>query len=316
MSKRLRVSTEVISGIYEIVNLNNEYRYVGSSKDIYGRWVQHQNDLRKEKHHNPHLQNAWKLHKEIAFEFRILEKTQRDIQTLFEREQYWYDYYKEKEITLYNASPIAASSSGAATIDDLKNGKRKTSYDQFMAICDMLQNTILPFYQIAEVTNTHVNQVYMIYKREYFADLTKEMVFQMRRNSGEDSAQAKLSKNDVVEIVNKMLEGAYTTDLCIEYNVSQSTIDDIRQHKTWRDITENIIFPHPRKHGNEGKAVMQYDLNGNFIAEYKNAREAARVTGIGYKLISRVCLGQRRQTCGFVFKFATQQNNCNIALND
>ena len=49
MSKRLRVSMEVISGIYEIENLVNGNKYVGSSKDIYERWVQHQRELRKEK---------------------------------------------------------------------------------------------------------------------------------------------------------------------------------------------------------------------------------------------------------------------------
>ena len=150
MSKRLRVSMEVISGIYEIVNTVNGKRYVGSSKDIYGRWVQHQNELKKEKHHNPHLQNAWKLYGKESFNFYILEQTNNDIQTLFECEQYWYDYYKERNIQLYNASPIAATSSGPITLEDLKNGKCKILYEQFVKICDLLQNTNMSLKQISQ----------------------------------------------------------------------------------------------------------------------------------------------------------------------
>jgi len=51
------------------------------------------------------------------------------------------------------------------------------------------------------------------------------------------------------------------------------------------------------------KPIEQYDLNGNFIASYESARDAERKTGIGYKMISRVCNGERPYTHGFVFKF-------------
>lgn len=51
------------------------------------------------------------------------------------------------------------------------------------------------------------------------------------------------------------------------------------------------------------KPVIQYDLNMNFIAEYTSAREAEKVTGIGYKMISRVCNYKRSHTHGFIFRF-------------
>jgi group I intron endonuclease len=57
------------------------------------------------------------------------------------------------------------------------------------------------------------------------------------------------------------------------------------------------------------KSVLQYDLDGNFIAEYESAREAERITGIGFKMISRVCNGDRPYTHGFIFKFKTIQND-------
>lgn len=51
------------------------------------------------------------------------------------------------------------------------------------------------------------------------------------------------------------------------------------------------------------KHVLQYDLNNNFVAEYESARECEKKTGIGYKMISRVCNGGRPHTHGYIFKF-------------
>ncbi len=308
MSKRLRESTEIISGVYEIVNVKNDHRYVGSSKDIYGRWVQHKNELKKNKHCNQHLQRAWNKYGEESFEFSILEVVPDMQKERFIREQYWYDFYKNNGITLYNEADVAIAVFHNTTIDELKNGERTTSYEQFVQICDLLQNTSLPFYQIADLSHTYTNQVYCIYNRTYFADITKDMVFQIRSNKGENSVKAKLTESDVFDIIQKMINGAYTRDLSREYGVSASTINDIRHHRCWCELTDGIVFPTPKATGNVGKCVLQYDLNGNFIAEYANAREAEKCTGIGYKLISRVCLGQRKQACGFIFKFKTKQN--------
>lgn len=309
MSKRLRVSIEVISGIYEIVNLVNENRYVGSSKDIYGRWVQHQNELNKGKHYNLHLQRAWQRYKKESFDFRILEQTDNNTETLFEREQYWYDYYSNKNIVLYNASPIAATPSCSTTIEDLKNGKRKTSYAQFMQICNLLQNTDLPFYKISEETGAYINQIYMIYTREYFPDLTKDMVFRVRKNKGESSARAKLTETEVKEIIERMLNNEYDIDIAQLYNVSYGTIDDIRHHRTWKELTDGIEFLYNKATGRNNKPILQYDLEGNFIAEYENARVAERATGIGFRMISRVCNGDRPHTHGYIFRFKTKQND-------
>ena len=50
------------------------------------------------------------------------------------------------------------------------------------------------------------------------------------------------------------------------------------------------------------KPINQYDLNGNYIATYKSAREAEKETGIGYKNISRYCNSERKHK-NFIFKF-------------
>ena len=51
------------------------------------------------------------------------------------------------------------------------------------------------------------------------------------------------------------------------------------------------------------KPIIQYDLNMNYISEYESARKAEAETGIGYKMISRVCKYERSHTHGFIFRF-------------
>lgn len=53
----------------------------------------------------------------------------------------------------------------------------------------------------------------------------------------------------------------------------------------------------------KGKPVLQFDLNGNFIAEYETARIAEKKTGTSYKKISAVCNGRQNKSNGFIWKF-------------
>ena len=61
------------SGIYFIRNVKNGKLYVGSAKSFYLRWNNHRSRLRKNKHHNKHLQHAWNKYGESSFEFEVAE---------------------------------------------------------------------------------------------------------------------------------------------------------------------------------------------------------------------------------------------------
>ena len=57
------------------------------------------------------------------------------------------------------------------------------------------------------------------------------------------------------------------------------------------------------------KAINQYDLEGNFIAEYVSTREACRITGVDYSNIGKV-LNRRTHTAGgYSWKFKDVINN-------
>lgn len=52
------------------------------------------------------------------------------------------------------------------------------------------------------------------------------------------------------------------------------------------------------------KAVSQYTADGSYVRTYGSIREASRETGIKPKNINRVCLGQRKTTGGYIWKYA------------
>lgn len=94
------------SGIYAIVNDENGNKYIGSSVDIGARWRVHLCNLRKNKHHSSHLQNAWNKYGPGAFSFTVVEKCDRD--SLVSREQ----EYLDSEAPEYNVYTMADSPIG------------------------------------------------------------------------------------------------------------------------------------------------------------------------------------------------------------
>lgn len=300
MSNMKRVKRDVISGVYSIINKSTAKMYVGSSFDIYGRWVQHMNELEKGEHHSAKLQNSYNKHGKEVFVFNIIEIVDTDDRNvLFGREQYYIDKY-DSFANGYNMSNNAWTPVSYTTIEDLEENKRILSKQQFEDVVYYLTNTQIPVPEISSITGVSYRTIYQIYYRESYKNLTENMIF-LDRKYGK---KYKLKKEDVIDISNKLMEGAFYNDIAKEYGISTGTVYDIAKKKTWKDITENFEFPDVRNRKRfMGKQVVQYDLDMNFIAEYDNARCAEKATGIGYKLISRVCNGERAHTHNYIFKF-------------
>lgn len=84
-----------LCGIYCVHCTVTELRYIGSSKNIKDRWSRHRYTLRRKKHRNPHLQAAWDMYGESAFEFSILEHCLPEVRVV--REEVWIKHYRADE---------------------------------------------------------------------------------------------------------------------------------------------------------------------------------------------------------------------------
>lgn len=108
------MADEIKSGIYEIVNLVNGKRYVGSAANLVHRWRQHRCELGKGRH-NPILQRAWVKYGPDGFAFRVIEHIV-DKQNLIEREQHYIDALKPE----YNRAKVAGSNFGTKWSAEVK----------------------------------------------------------------------------------------------------------------------------------------------------------------------------------------------------
>lgn len=77
------------SGIYCILNLVNQKKYIGSSKNLQERLINHKCQLLKNKHGNKILQNSWNKYYKDNFVYIILEYCEKE--KLIEREQFYID---------------------------------------------------------------------------------------------------------------------------------------------------------------------------------------------------------------------------------
>lgn len=94
---------EINQGIYQIINIVNKQKYIGSSSNIEIRKKTHFKELQNNCHCNKHLQNSYNKYGKDKFIFEILEinnNLTRD--ELYELEQYYIDLYDFDN--LYNIS--------------------------------------------------------------------------------------------------------------------------------------------------------------------------------------------------------------------
>lgn len=115
------------AGVYKLLNLVTGMIYIGSTRSVYTRFRTHKNNLRRNNHENPHLQNAWNKYREENFEFEVLEECSEDqcinkeqhyLDTLLSAQDYLNKINNRFKEVGYNIRPIAESNKGCTLTDE------------------------------------------------------------------------------------------------------------------------------------------------------------------------------------------------------
>ena len=127
-----------MKGIYCIINIKNNKRYIGSSIDIEQRFKQHLYSLSKNKHYNKHLQLSFNKYGENNFIFEIME-------TFDEIERYLLFDIEKEYLLKYNFKNLYNLTT------ETKNGGWEVSCKKCF-ILDLNGNIIESFNSIADAS--------------------------------------------------------------------------------------------------------------------------------------------------------------------
>jgi group I intron endonuclease len=263
-----------VIGIYRITNKINGKVYIGSSANIPQRLKNHLAELRNGHHRNGHLQNAFRLYGETAFDFGVVEYT-GDVSDLIPREQYWIDSIGSDK--LYNICLVA---------DIPPSWKGKT--------ISLESRTKISLANTGKIRTPEQNQRNSL-ARKGRVSVNKKPVKQIDLTTG-----------NVVATFTSATEAGFA--LGLKYPEKISGACRSAGQKTagyrWRYIENEIpIIENTYK----SKAVEQIDPDtGEVIATFLSILKAASGVGLNISAnISAVCKGKRKTAAGYGWRYAS-----------
>ena len=135
--------------------------------------------------------------------------------------------------------------------------------------------------------------------------LSKEHKLKIKKaNTGDKVAKYDLSGNILATYKD-------SEEACKKENIPKSSLQSCcnGHSKTCHGYIWRYFKEIPQQQINVGnlnkgnKKVVQYDLNGNFIAEFNSMQEASLRTGIDANAISHCCRGVRKSVKNFIWKY-------------
>lgn len=274
-----------VGGIYKIENLLNGKVYIGSSSNIYNRWIYHFRTLKDNKHYNYHLQQAFNKYGEHNFNFSVIEIIKNEFddlnkykKELISRETFYIKKYESfNKDKGYNLTKTAEEVyDGSLTIEDLKNGKGAVTYEQYDKIINLLVNTELTFLEIAEEVGIDKGTISSIYYRQRYVNLTNNIVFKSRSKYKKEEFLY-----DNIEELKKMLqEGKWKSEIAEKFGVPEWTVE-----KVAKDI--NL-------YNYKIKKVYCYKINGIYIGEFESPKDASEKLNIPVSSIKNQLRGDRK----------------------
>jgi len=230
-------------GIYNIVNIITRDFYVGSSWSNSGIEGRNKKELRELRTDNwlckdgrrTHIQNAWNLYGEQAFSWVVVEALPDDWDNkqIHAVEQQHLDFFWHSGV-LYNMKSIASGGAAPST-PEIRN-KRSLSMKIANAKPEVREKRRLTKQKPEVKEQRRLTDLKPEVKARRSAAM-KEVMSRpdvKKKLSGENSANAKLTWSQVIDIREQYIHGKTHDMLAKLYNISPSTTKQIVHYKTWK----------------------------------------------------------------------------------
>ena len=202
-------------GVYQISNTETGERYIGSSINVAARWSKHKCDLRKGRHTNPNMQQAWDRFGEDCFRVEILLEVDTPMKLITEEQRFLDDFLPE-----YNRSPSAGSNLGMKHTQQSKENIGRSVAGEKNAW----------FGKVPPVAG-------MSARIDVREKISKALTGRGNPMFGVRGPMSKLSDDAVREIKGALLEGSSSQSLADKFGVSKGAIQHIKKGRSYRDVT-------------------------------------------------------------------------------
>ena len=260
--------------------------YVGQTCNISERRKQHEkdepfNNLRAE--YNYPLSRAIRKYGAEAFKFEVLEN-ELSLEEANAREDYWIEYYNSY-YDGYNSS-LGGEGSTLYQYEEIvelwNEGKNITEICKELGCCDTTVQTAL-----------HANGV--------------TYIDHMVRNQGKPVEQY-TTKGEFVASYSCANEAGRSLGLANGGNIIKCCLGEIKTSKgfIWKYADDNTPIDEivkNKKKNTTGKAVLQYTLSDEFIAEYESCEQAGKILGLNGSGINRCARGERKTAYGYKWRY-------------
>lgn len=270
--------------IYKITNTITNDFYIGSAVNYKNRIWGHISFLRKNKHDNRFIQNSWNKYGEKVFTFEIIEIV--DVkENLIIREQYWIDTLSPTfNIAKIAGSPLGVKHSEKSRLNmslahkGLSKEQRGHKENCNCCICNRKNGNNSPRYIQRE-------------ERTCACGCGNKFVCRVNEKkrfvSGHNKPQ--LGRIKTVEQIEKQKQSLkkYYAEGGKNPNLNKKISDEIKLK-----ISDSKSIP-----------ILQFDLNNDFIREWKSAKLAGISLNISISNIGKCLRGKRKTANNFIWKY-------------
>lgn len=248
------------SGIYKITNLLNGKVYIGQSKDIYVRYNQHHKyEYKNESRADFHLYQAFKKYGLDNFSIEVVELCPQN--ELNDKEIYWIEYYDSFKQG-YNMTAGGSNLSPSIHSAEVEQ-KRKQTREKTQALvgenhprAKLTNEEVLNIRQRYSM-GENIQSIYQDYKNIYENIGTFQQIVLGKHYSEvgniptaleKKMANSKFTAEDIIEMRRLYYtENITQAALARQYNISQSSVKDIVNRVSYKEVIDNIPNQRIRK---------------------------------------------------------------------
>lgn len=271
-------------GIYKITNKINGKCYVGQSIHIKKRFQEHI----KSKFDTP-LCKAFKKYGIENFDFEIIEECKK--QELNEKEIYYIKIFHScvdehgYNLTYGGDGNMAGVSDITKNkLSECRKGENNPMFGRSLSKESLAQRSIIYKNTLKNMTEEQrqqwFNHISMSQKGKIISDKQRQKISKSLKEFYKNHPEKRQ------EIGEKSKGRKHSKEFCEKMRKIKT-----EQMKDWR------------------KRLMQYDLQGNYIATYDGLSEAEEKTGVIRSSISKCCIGKMHTAGGYKWKYDEEFNN-------